>query len=1271
MSLNRRVRRLANGNVVVLQGTNRRELHTAGPGGVFVPPVDGMSVLVQNPDGTYTLTSKHGGRETYDINGNLSRIEDKSGDAILLTYDPVGLLPVTGPSAYFTDQTIGVLVREYQLSTVTDAIGNVVSFHYGTDGRLSSITYLGRTVSYTYTPEGDLATVTTPATPGFPAGHTTEYTYLAHNLRTMRDPLGITYLTTNYDPTTDRVTSQTYQGGTSTFTKGVDGAGNTIVDVLDRKGFSTRYTFDTAGHVTRTERFNDGIPAGEPPSYVTTYVYDSRGELLREVHPRGNALEFTRDTKGNVTSTREKRIGATPFVPDPTDLVSSYTYEALYNLIKTSTDAEGRITTYTYDYELGEAPRGLLRTVDFPSPPGQTVRSTYLYDSHGELTTLTDPNGNVTSYVRSPTTGYVTQVVRGVGTTSQASTTLGYDVFGNLTSVTNAAGGTTVMEYDGADQVIRTVSPAPSLFETNYRYDANGRLVQTDRQAVVTGAGALPALGTTSTTDGWQSSIVAYTIHDEVSSVTDELGGRTEFTYDANGNVQTEKDPNGAVTTYTHDERDDMWKTTDAQVPAGLIENTYDANGNLTSLRDANGNITTYQYDDFDRLTRMTYPGGSFEQYGYDRVSNVTSRTTAAGVTITYVHDVLNRLTTKITPSDTSTYGYDAGGRLVRATNAAADVNITYDSLDRPRSYKTQLPGIAGSLGSSFTFDASNNVTGVTYADGTSVTYRRDSLGRMGTVKHSLLGDLVGLAHDPLGNLLTIKRTNGAETTNKYDVLGRLESISHTGVAAPDDHGFKYDALGNRKEDKTRLGTHFFNYDPTSQLTSVTRPAGYAFPNSTFQFDAAGNRTQWVLGGVTTNYTPDNLNRYGNVGGIPYLYDGNGNLAQDGVKTYTHDEESRLVGVSGAFGTAQYQYDALGRRVTKTVNGVTTHALWAANQILHDVSAAGTILSSYVYGDDLDQPLARIRGGNVDYFVTDGLGSITQVLDGAGNLLESYAYDAFGTPAIFDPAGVPLPASAIGNRYLYTGREYDAESELYSYRNRHLSPKLGRFIERDPLGYLPDTNLYRYVDNCPLSYTDPWGFSKGVGQPGFLESLIPVWGSARAAIDDFQNGHWASGLFNSAMAISDCFMVGAVAKTVWKAAEKVGVKGLVRLGGSQNFRAAKSWMIRRGWRDYKGQPFHHWLIPQGGWGKHIPSWIRDQPWNMMRLPETTAWRGNLLTAKQWHDAIEGKGKFAMNMAKRLWYGSPGWAKPVFSSAAGHAELATESWFGDEGEPDCD
>ena len=104
----------------------------------------------------------------------------------------------------------------------------------------------------------------------------------------------------------------------------------------------------------------------------------------------------------------------------------------------------------------------------------------------------------------------------------------------------------------------------------------------------------------------------------------------------------------------------------------------------------------------------------------------------------------------------------------------------------------------------------------------------------------------------------------------------------------------------------------------------------------------------------------------------------------------------------------------------------------------------------------------------------------------------SWAYDAVGNRTT--AAGQPLTVSAFGNPFLFTGREWDAELGLYYYRARYYKPSLGRFISRDPVF----ADLYRYVGNNPVTWSDPWGLdpffrpvNTGV-QGGNLVTGVPV-----------------------------------------------------------------------------------------------------------------------------------------------------------------------------------
>ena len=115
------------------------------------------------------------------------------------------------------------------------------------------------------------------------------------------------------------------------------------------------------------------------------------------------------------------------------------------------------------------------------------------------------------------------------------------------------------------------------------------------------------------------------------------------------------------------------------------------------------------------------------------------------------------------------------------------------------------------------------------------------------------------------------------------------------------------------------------------------------------------------------------------------------------------------------------------------------------------------------------------RNSNTYYYHYDGLGSVTEITDASGAVQESYKYSPYGNPSIFDSSGSPITSTAIGNPYMFTGRRWDDETAIYYYRARMYDPALGRFLQRDPLGYWDSMNLYTCVVNNPVNFVDPLG----------------------------------------------------------------------------------------------------------------------------------------------------------------------------------------------------
>lgn len=111
--------------------------------------------------------------------------------------------------------------------------------------------------------------------------------------------------------------------------------------------------------------------------------------------------------------------------------------------------------------------------------------------------------------------------------------------------------------------------------------------------------------------------------------------------------------------------------------------------------------------------------------------------------------------------------------------------------------------------------------------------------------------------------------------------------------------------------------------------------------------------------------------------------------------------------------------------------------------------------------------MAIERKGEKYYYHADGLGSITALSDSKQKTMESYSYSSFGE--------IKQQGSKVKNTYTFTGREWDEEIDLYYYRARYYDADVGRFISKDPIGFIGGTNLYVYVQNNPIRFIDPFG----------------------------------------------------------------------------------------------------------------------------------------------------------------------------------------------------
>jgi RHS repeat-associated protein len=146
------------------------------------------------------------------------------------------------------------------------------------------------------------------------------------------------------------------------------------------------------------------------------------------------------------------------------------------------------------------------------------------------------------------------------------------------------------------------------------------------------------------------------------------------------------------------------------------------------------------------------------------------------------------------------------------------------------------------------------------------------------------------------------------------------------------------------------------------------------------------------------------------------------------------------------------------------------------DDVIEEPDGPASVAAQYTQGLGIDQPLALSGTGGTYFYHTDGLGSVTSLTGGSGQIAASYEYDSFGK--------LTASTGSVTNPFQYTGREYDPETGLYYYRARYYDPKTGRFIGEDPMAFGGGSNFYAYVANRPVVVTDPFGL-----QGGWLEQL--------------------------------------------------------------------------------------------------------------------------------------------------------------------------------------
>ncbi|MCK5643418.1 MAG: RHS repeat protein, partial [Gammaproteobacteria bacterium] len=570
-----------------------------------------------------------------------------------------------------------------------------------------------------------------------------------------------------------------------------------------------------------------------------------------------------------------------------------------------------------------------------------------------------------------------------------------------------------------------------------------------------------------------QANTKTYDVLGRLINEENPLSQNTEYEYDRAGNLVLVTDANSNTTEYEYHAQNRLAKAIRYD-GAALFETTYtyDAAGNIKTVTDAKGQATTNTYDGAGRLVAVEDPLGYTTQYEYDNNSNLTLKVDANGHTTEYEYDEYSRLAGvyyngKADPVKTEVFDYDEAGNLESYSDGTYSAIYSYDELNRIISNEQVYP-FAGSKTITYTYDPFGNTASAKYPDAADkISYSYDELNRMTAIAQGTAA--VAYEYDASGRLTKKTLPNGVYSEYTYDDAGSLLALDNRRADASVVSQFSYthNATGNRLTMTTTAGTHNYEYDGIYRLTAANHPVSIN-EDEEYTYDTAGNRESSA---EHSDWTYDAGNRLQGYGGeATFNYDNNGNTTQKdnngSLTTYDWDYENRLIEAITPNHTAQYSYGPFGKRLSKTVDGAVTYYLYDNDDLVAEYDEAGNLIASYLHGQWIDEPVMMARGADKYYYTFDGLGSVSEITDDAGAIVESYEYNAFGN--ILNP-------QATSNPFTYTAREYDAETGLYFYRERYYDPQAGRFLTPDPIGFSAGPNFYTYVNNNPLNWIDPWG----------------------------------------------------------------------------------------------------------------------------------------------------------------------------------------------------
>ena len=701
----------------------------------------------------------------------------------------------------------------------------------------------------------------------------------------------------------------------------------------------------------------------------------------------------------------------------------------------------------------------------------------------GRVLTETNPLGKVTTYDYANFAREVTITLPDPDGTGGPLTSpvlfRQYDEVGNLILVRDPLGAETTYQYDAANRLVTVTAPDPdesgelAAPVTTYQYDKAGNLTR----------------------------------------VIDPLGNQTNYTFDARNRrtheILPDPDSGGPLTSPT-------------------TVYAYNAASELTSLTDPVSNVTTWQYDGLGRVKQETNQLNKNRTFEYDAAGNLIKRTDRLGRILQFEYDTLNHLTAEKWYSGqtlvrTLSFNYSAADELMSASDPAAVFSYGYDGLGRLTNEGQTLTGLMPQLNFASQYNANSNRTQLQAQIGGVAdfknTYQFDGLSRQTSLQqqgtsggNAVAAKRVDFAYDAASQYTKLTRyadiaglQHVASSHYTHDLLGRMTKLTHNTVSLPLPLGegwgegvlagyqYVYD-VGSRftSIDSYLDGLTSYTHDNTSQLTGADHTGQ---TDESYSYDRNGNRTM-------AGYSTGSNNQLTTDGVFNYTYDDEGNrLTKTKISTgekeeYTWDHRNRLTGVTfknsagTVLKTVAHSYDVFNRWIKRSVDpdgpgsatAIDTYFAHEDGQIVLDFDGptATDLTHRYLWSQSIDQILASedvtslTSAGNVLWPLTDHLGTSRDIADrnestGVTTTINHRRVDSYGKI-------ISETAPTIDFLFAFTGRALDESTGLQNNTDRWYDALAGRWLSEDPIGFnADDPNVYRYVTNRPIEYTDPSG----------------------------------------------------------------------------------------------------------------------------------------------------------------------------------------------------